>query len=85
MTGKFAVFAVKAFGTYATVTGLITAAHTSILAWTPCAIVHLYFTMSPHVTGFAVAVVVVDELDAVQSSGIRARVGQAFVDVSFAP
>lgn len=40
--------------------------------------------MASHVAGFAVAVVVVDELHAILSSWRGARVRQAFVDITFA-
>lgn len=59
-------------------------ADASVLARGVGAEVDFGVTMSPHVAGFAIAMVVVDELNAVLCPGIGARIGQAFIDVAFA-
>ena len=59
-------------------------ADASVVARRILAKVDLELTMAAHVSRFAMAAVVVDELDAVESSGGGARIRKALVDVSFA-
>lgn len=64
---------------------LTVGAHPAILTGTVLAEVSLGLAMSSHESRLADAVVVVDQLDAFLSTSWRARIGQAFIDVTLAP
>ena len=68
----------------ATVSQFAIGAHAAIVAGRALAKVDFQFAVTAHVARLAVASVVVDQLDAVQSSSSRARIGETFVDVAFA-
>lgn len=70
MARKLAVLSVKSFSTDTMMPRLMTTAHAAILTRRSGAIVHLDLTVSSHMTGFAVTVVVVDELYTVQGSRV---------------
>lgn len=84
MSGKFTVFAIESIRTDTMVTTLLRGADASILTRRIGAKVHLILAVSAHVAGFTVAVVVVDQLNAVQCASIRARIRQTLIDVTFA-
>ena len=79
-----AVLAGKAVRTDARVAQFTVDAHAAIVAWRRFAKVDLQFAVTSHETRFAVAAVVVDQLDAVERSSRRTRIRQAFVDVALA-
>lgn len=83
MAGEFAVLAVVTVSAYAMVSALPNGTDSSIQARRVGAEVNLDLAVSSHVTGLAVAVVVIDQLDAVQGSRVRAWVRQTLVDVAF--
>lgn len=60
-------------------------ANTSVLAGRAVAEVDFDFTVTSHVSRFAIAVVIIDKLDAILSAGSSTGIGEAFVDVTFAP
>ncbi len=81
---RLAVLPVVPFRTRALVSRVDRRANPAVLARRSRAEVHLGLAMPPHETRFTVAMVVVDQLDAVQSTGVRARVRQTLVDVALA-
>lgn len=63
---------------------LLGAADAAILARRLCTEVYLVLTVTSHVTGSTIAVIIVDQLHAIQSAGIRAGIAEALVDVALA-
>lgn len=64
---------------------LYSGAYAAILTGRVSAEVDFGIAVPSHVPGFAVAVIVIDELHAVLCTGQRARVREALVDVAFTP
>lgn len=76
------ILAIVALGTDTVVSTLLGAAHSAILARRLCTEVHLVLTVPSHVSGPAIAVIVVHQLHAVQGACIGAGVAEALVDVT---
>jgi len=83
-TGELAVDTVKVFRTVTRMPGLLGGAYATVLARRAVAKVHLTFAVPTYKTGFAIAVIVVDQLHAILGTGRRTRIRQALVDITFA-
>ena len=79
-----AVFARESRRTDARVSRLGAAAHAAVVARRALAEVDLHLAVASHESRFAVAAVVVDQLDAVEGPARRAGIREAFVDVALA-
>jgi hypothetical protein len=84
VSAELAVLPVESLGTGALVSCVYRGAHAAVLARCGRAKVDFGLAVAPHESRLAIAVVVVDQLDAVQSPGVRARIRQALVDVALA-
>lgn len=84
VAGELAVFAIETISADAMMAIVLRRTESAVLARRRRAQVHFDLAMASHVTGFAAAVVVVDQLDAVKRARIGARIRQALVDVALA-
>lgn len=83
-TGEFAVGAMIITGTNANMSVMLGRAEATVLTRRAIAEIHFDLAVTAHVPGFAVAVIVVDQLYAVLSAGRGTRIRQAFVNVTLA-
>lgn len=83
-TGVFAVLSVVSRRANANMPTFTVGTNTAVLAGIVLTKVSLGLTVATHPARLAVALIVVDQLDAVLGSEDRTRIGQAFIDVAFA-
>jgi len=83
-TSEFAIGTVIVTRTDANVSVVFCRAKAAILTWRAIAEIHLDLTVTAHIARFAVAVIVIDQLYAVLSTGRGARIRQAFINIALA-
>lgn len=83
-TGEFAIGPMIVTGANANVSVMLGRAEATVLTRRAIAEIHFDLAVTAHIPGFAVAVIVVDQLYAVLSAGRGTRIRQAFVDITLA-